>query len=194
MIREIITPDKVRNVINEIAESPYGSHYSIVYHNLNVLRNIYPSLIRQHLEAKNDVVLFLPFYDSTERARQVLSKNKVDVNKCENKEESLIIMDASKAYFGSSIDIVSFIASLTKLVKETGKDGLLVFEDMGPFFYYNKLNDLIRYEASLSSSYRPWIEAKAFCLYNKLDYNRFIIKQKKTISRNHNKQVDTIAE
>jgi MEDS: MEthanogen/methylotroph, DcmR Sensory domain len=194
MVREIIAPDKIHNAIDEIAGSQYGSHYSIVYHNLKVLRNMYPPLIRQHLEVNNDTVLFLPFYDSTERARKVLSKNKVDVNKCENTEESLIIMDAGRAYFGSSTDIVSFIASLTNLVNETGKNGLSVFEDMGPFFYYNKLNDLLRYESSLSSSYKPWIKAKAFCLYNKLDYNTLVIRQKKRLLRHHVKEIDMIVE
>jgi hypothetical protein len=194
MVKEIITPNNVYNAIDEITGSRYGSHYSIVYHNLKVLRNMYPPLIRQHLEVKNDTVLFLPFYDSTDRARNILSKNRVDVKRCENKEESLIIMDAGRAYFGSSTDVISFIASLTKLVKQTGKNGLSVFEDMGPFFYYNKLNDLLRYEASLSSSYKPWIKAKAFCLYNKYDYNALVIKQKKRLQRHHAKEIDMIVE
>ena len=30
---------------------------------------MYSPLIRRHLEVKNDTVLFLPFYDSTERAQ-----------------------------------------------------------------------------------------------------------------------------
>ena len=85
MVREIITPGKVPNVIDEITGSQYGSHYSIVYHNLKTLRNMYPPLIRQHLEVNNDTVLFLPFYDSTERARIVLSKNKVDVKNVRTK-------------------------------------------------------------------------------------------------------------
>jgi hypothetical protein len=194
MVREIITPDKVPSAINEITESKYGSHYSIVYHNLKTLRNMYPHLIRQHLEVKNDTVLFLLFYDSTERARKVLSKNKVDVKKCENKEESLIIMDASRAYFGFSTDIVSLIASLTKLVKETGKNGLSVFEDMGPFFHYNKLDDLLKYESMLSSSYKPWFKVKGFCLYNKLDYNALVINEQKKLQRDHAKEIDVIAE
>jgi len=194
MVREIITPNKVHTAIDEITDSQYGSHYSIVYNNLKTLRNMYPPLIRQHLEVKNDAVLFLPFYDSTERARKVLSKNKVDVKKCENKEESLIIMDASKAYFGSSTDLVSLIASLTKLVKETGKNGLSVFEDMGPFFYYNKLDDLLKYEAMLSSSYKPWIKVKGFCLYNKIDYNELVIKHQTMLQKDHAKEIDVIVK
>ena len=91
--------------------------------------------------------------------------------------------DAGKAYFRSSTDIVSVIATLIKLVKETRRNGL--------FFYYNELkNDLLRYEASLSSSNKPWIKAEAFCLYNKLEYNRLVIKQKKMISRNNMKEND----
>src|SRR5215475_11397105 len=115
MIGKIVVSDTVHSVIDEITSSKFGSHYSIVYHNLKTLRNMYPPLIRQHLEVKNDMVLFLPFYDTTDQVRKVLSKNKVDVKKCEDIEESLIIMDAGRAYFGSSTDIVSFIASLTKL-------------------------------------------------------------------------------
>ena len=65
-------------------------------------------------------------------ARKLLSKNKIDVKKFENKEESLIIMDAGRAYFGSSMDIISFIESLSNLVAETGKNGLSIFADIGP--------------------------------------------------------------
>ena len=63
-----------------------------------------------------------------------LTKNKIEVKKCENIEEWWIIAYEDRAYFGSSTDDVSFVASLTKLVKETGKNGLLVFEDMGSIF------------------------------------------------------------
>jgi CRISPR/Cas system CSM-associated protein Csm5 (group 7 of RAMP superfamily) len=80
-----------------------------VYTDLKMLRNMYPRLIRQYLEVNNDTVLFLPFYDSIVEARKLLAKNKIDVKKFENKEESLIIMDACRAYFGSFMDIISSI-------------------------------------------------------------------------------------
>ncbi|HEY7570209.1 MAG TPA: hypothetical protein VH796_02450 [Nitrososphaeraceae archaeon] len=69
---------------------------------------MYPSLIKEPLEDKDDAGSFFPFYDSTERPRKMLVKNKVDVKRCENNEESLIIIDAERAYFGFSTDIVSY--------------------------------------------------------------------------------------
>ena len=134
--------------------------------------------------------LFLPFYAFTEQVRKVLLKNKLDVKKCENIEESQIIIDAGKAYFVLSTYILSFIASLTKLAKEIGKNGLAVFEDIGLFYYY-KLNDIVSHEASLSSSYKPWVKTKVFCLYNKLDYNPHVITKESYIQKSYERAMIT---
>jgi hypothetical protein len=190
MVQEIIIkPNEFDNAAHEITSSNYGSHYNVVYPDLRVLRIMYPPLIRQHLEVNNDIVLFLPFYETTDQARKVLSKNKVDVKRYENTEESLIIIDAPRAYFGSSIDIISFANSLSKHTKETGKSGLSVFADMGSFFYYDKVNQLIRYETSLSSFYKPRIRVKAFCLYNRSDYDTLTIGQKEKLPQHHGKEL-----
>ncbi|HEY7078663.1 MAG TPA: hypothetical protein VH500_03115 [Nitrososphaeraceae archaeon] len=49
-----------------------------------------------------------------------------------------------------------------------------------------------KYETTLYSSYKPWIKAKAFCLYSKQDYNELMIKQKKKLQRHHAKEIDII--
>ena len=46
----------------------------------------------------------------------------------------------------------------------------------------------------LSSSYKPWIKAKAFCLYNKRDYNALVIKQKNRLLRHHAKEIEMIVK
>ena len=86
MAHEIINLNEYDSIIHRITSSTYGSHYNIVYRDLKMLRNMYPRLIRQYLEVNNDTVLFLPFYDSIVEARKLLSKNKIDVKKFENKE------------------------------------------------------------------------------------------------------------
>ncbi len=79
MAHEIINLNGYDNIIHQIMRSTYGSHYNIVYHDLKMLRNLYPRLIRQYLEVNNDTVLFLSFYDSIAEVRKLLSKNKIDV-------------------------------------------------------------------------------------------------------------------
>jgi hypothetical protein len=64
-------------------------------------------------------------------------------------QDSLLIIDSARAYFGSSIDIVSFVKSLVNYADQIGKNGVTVLADMGSFFCYNRLNDLIEYETSL---------------------------------------------
>ena len=81
--------------------------------------------------------------------RYVLSQMaKIDVKEYE-KQDSLLIIDSARAYFGSSINIVSFVKSLVNYADQIGKNGVSVLADMGSFFHYNKLDDLIEYETSL---------------------------------------------
>ena len=61
-----------------------------------------------------------------------------------------MIIDSSRAYFGSSIDIVSFVRSLVNYADQIGKNGVTVLADMGSFFCYNKLNDLIEYDCAVA--------------------------------------------
>ena len=99
-----------------------------------------------------------------------------------------MIIDSSRAYFGSSIDIVSFVRSLVNYADQIGKNGVTVLADMGSFFCYNKLNDLIEYETSLQRT--SGIKAKGFCLYNRDDFNwRLTYIQKKKLLEHHGREL-----
>jgi hypothetical protein len=112
---------------------------------------------------------------------------KIDVRKYE-KQNSLLIIDSVRAYFGSSIDIVSFVKSLVNYADQIGKNGVSVLADMGPFFDYNKLGDLIEYEISLPP--RSDIKAKGLCLYNKDDFNwRLTHTQRKKLLEHHGREL-----
>ena len=85
------------------------------------LRQIYSGYIKAQLEDNNEIVLILPYYETTEMVRSVLSGENdnskggsiIDVRKYE-KEGSLMIIDSVKAYFGSDTDLMSFIGRLSK--------------------------------------------------------------------------------
>ena len=105
----------VNETLDAIKESETGTHCLMVYPDIMTLRAIYSSFTKQQLEDKNEIVLILPYYETTDMVRLVLSGSNVygdditnnpvgysgiDVGKCE-KEGSLVIVDSLKGYFGS---------------------------------------------------------------------------------------------
>ena len=63
---------------NEISDQllhvPTGHHYLILYPNIETMRKVYASYIKSQLEEQpNSVVLVLPYYDTTDNVRSVLS-------------------------------------------------------------------------------------------------------------------------
>ena len=153
------------DTLGKLNRARYGLHYIIIYSDLPALREIYSEYIKRQIEEKKEIVLILPHYETTEMVRYVLSElAKIDVKEYE-KQDSLLIIDSARAYFGSSIDIVSFVKSLVNYADQIGKNGVSVLADMGSFFHYDKLDYLIEYETSLPP--RSDIKAKGLCLYNR---------------------------
>jgi hypothetical protein len=111
----------------------------------------------------------------------------IDVKQYE-KQDSLLIIDSARAYFGSSIDIVSFVKSLVNYADQIGKNGVSVLADMGSFFHYDKLDYLTEYETSLPP--RSDLKAKGLCLYNRDDFNwRLSRIQKKNLLEHHGREL-----
>ena len=176
------------DTLGKLKRARYGSHYIIVYSDLPALRKIYSEYIKRQIEEKKEIILILPHYETTERVRYVLSElGKIDVKKYE-KQNSLLIINSDRAYFGPSIDVVSFVKSLVSYADQIGKNGVYVLADMGSFFHYNKLDYLIEYETSLPP--RSDLKAKGLCLYNRDDFNwRLSRIQKKNLLEHHDKEL-----
>ena len=112
---------------------------------------------------------------------------KIDVRKYE-KQNSLLIINSARAYFGSSIDLVSFVKSLVNYANQIGKNGVSVLADKDSFFHYDQLDQLIEYETSLPR--RSDIKAKEFCLYDEDDFNwRLSSMQKKKLLEHHDREL-----
>jgi hypothetical protein len=94
----------VSETLNALQGSETGTHCIFVYPDLNTLREILLRYTKVQLKDENQIVLILPYYESTDMIRQILSaedKHKnvgIDVRKYE-KEGSLIIVDSLKGYF-----------------------------------------------------------------------------------------------
>jgi hypothetical protein len=201
-----LTSDKniiidVRNIeinhsLETMLQAEYGSHYIIVYPDLSTLRRIYSNYSKIQLENKNDIVLLLPFYETTESVRKILSTSDdislgfcddrvsiLDIRKHE-KEGSLVIVDSKKAYFGSkTVDIKVFVGMLIEHAKHSKKTGVCIIADMGTFFYLNKIQDLIKHETTLPPKFD--LKLKAFCCYHGSDFTGYLTEEQKQDLLNH---------
>jgi len=114
------------DTLEKLKRARQGSHYIIVYRHLPSLRKIYSQYTKRQIEEKNEIVLILPHFETPDMIRYVLSQMaKIDVRKYE-KQDSLLIIDSARAYFGSSIDIVSFVKSLVNYADQIGKNGVSI--------------------------------------------------------------------
>jgi hypothetical protein len=173
------------DVLKQLRQAEYGAHYIIVYHDMMTLRQIYTGYIKTQLEYNNELVLILPYYETTETVRSVLSENHssnegniIDVRKYE-KEGSLMIIDSAEAYFSSDTDLMSYVARLAKQAQTSGRNGISVIADLASFYYFNRIDKLIEYEMSLPTKYDDKMKLKGFCFYHKEDFDRRLSKEEK---------------
>jgi hypothetical protein len=177
----------------------------VIYPNLNALREIYSEYINMHLgkgkqkQKGKELVLLLPYYETPDTIRHNLggnnkndSDNKIHVRNYE-KEGSLVIIDSVKAYFGFQIDIISFIRTRSKHLASNGKKSVSVIADMGSFYHFGKIEELMKYETSLPTKYSTSkydnIKLKAFCCYHDRDFDRLKEEQKQKLVEHHSKNL-----
>jgi len=106
---------------------------------------------------------------------------------------SLVIVEAKKGYFSLTnelVDIMIMIKMLLQRSNKLGKSGVTVFSDMGLFFNYNRIDDLVEHEAGLFLSLSSSINSnkmKIFCYYNITDFERLTENQKQALLNNHSR-------
>ena len=173
-------------ISEELRNSSLGTHALVLYPDLLTLRELYSFYARSAL-GDSEIFLFLPYLETVANVKRVLSEDSanIDVRKYE-KEQSLLIMDSLKGYFGLQEGLIPFLLQTADFAKKSGKS-LSVLSDMGSFFYYNKKDDLLQYEMSLPSRYER-MNLKGFCAYNLRDFDvRFSDKERQDLIKHHGK-------
>jgi KaiC/GvpD/RAD55 family RecA-like ATPase len=165
----------------------YGDHNMLVYPDLHTFRRIYGQFTRAQLD-DNGVVLLIPYYETTDSVRRVLSQLGIDVRKCEQ-NRSLVIVDSVKAYFHSDIDIKSLVKMMAEDAKRTGKKGVSIIDDMGSFFLYEKQNQMIEYEIELQLDEKKndanSVKIKGICVYHKDNFSTLEKKEQQVLFEHH---------
>lgn len=116
----------VKQILKSLLETPIGFHQIFVYpNNIDILREIYFHYIKRLLEDNNEIVIFLPYYETADSVTKVLSSslfssnvsnsNYIEVNQDNNNNNkknitttidvkryindgSLVIIDSDKAF------------------------------------------------------------------------------------------------
>jgi hypothetical protein len=171
-------------ISKELRRSEIGSHFLVEYPDLPTLREMYSLYTKSALHDRNEIVILLPFYETTDSVRRILSEDSacIDVSKCE-KEQALLVMDSLKGYFGSKDGLMPFVKRTANYAKSSGRTGVTVIGDMGSFFFYGKKDALIGWEMELTGRFET--DLKGFCLYHMQDFKRLSEKDKQKLYRHH---------
>jgi hypothetical protein len=187
--RENVFRGQAVEVSEELKKSAFGAHFLVIYPDLSTLREMYSHYVKSALSDEgNEIVLILPFLETVDNVRRILSDTSgdIDVSKYE-KEQSLLIMDSLKSYFGLQDGLIPFVRQTVEYANTSGKSGLSVLADMGSFFYYDKKDDLMQYEIALPLNYKN-MNLKGFCVYHKLDFDRRLTdKERQILIEEHGK-------
>jgi len=174
----------------------------MVFPDLMTLRGVYSHYTKMQLEDSNEIVLILPYYETTGMVRLTLSGETIfnengnnpygysgiDVNKYE-KEGSLIIMDSLKGYFYSKgksgfhinndspkgdLNLMSYLEILLKQAERQKKNGVTVLSDMGSFYHHNNRDGNLKLIEYECSLPEKFNarKLKGFCLYHQKDFEK----------------------
>jgi hypothetical protein len=147
---------------------------------------MYSHYTKTALNDDNEIVMMLPFYETSDSVRHILSEDSacINVRKCE-KEQRLLIMDSLKGYFGSINGLMPFVKQSVDYAKASDRRCVTLLGDMGSFFYSHKKDDLVHYEMQLP--YKFDMNFKGICLYHTHDFRRLLEADKQRLHGHHTK-------
>jgi hypothetical protein len=190
-----MTNNDAKSVIKQLRQADFGSHYIVIYPNLAILREIYSNYALTQIEENNEIVVLIPYYETTDSVRSVLQKSMNNSSKSTNtsnakkirkyeKQNRLVIIDSVKAYFTLKIGLESFIQNLVEQAKSTGRNGVSVITDAGSYSLFEIRDSLVEYELNLPSHYND-LPLKRFCIYNQAELNTFPEEKKQKLLKHH---------
>jgi hypothetical protein len=166
-------------ISNSLVRVPIGHHYLILYSSLDMMRKVYSKYVKGQIEnAPNSVILLLPYYDSTDKVREVLDSMGINVKENERRG-ALIIVDIENVitnpYFKGP-DIERLRGFTKELENKYDDKTIFVIADMSVFHHLKKASELLEYERTLHKDLKveKW---KELCFYNERDFDIMFTKE-----------------
>lgn len=190
-----IKRDREEEISVSLVSVPIGHHYLILYSSLEVMRKVYSKYIKVQIEnAPNSVIALLPYYDSTDKVRELLESMGINVKENERRG-TLIIVDIENVitnpYFKGP-DIERLRQFTKELDNKHNDKTIFVVADMSVFHHVKKVSELLEYERTLHKDLKveKW---KELCFYNERDFDiMFTKEQTEELLAYHKDRVITI--
>jgi hypothetical protein len=162
-----------------------SAHNILIYNDLKAFREIYSQCSRAVLP-ENEIVVIATQYDTTSDVKNTLRLGGIDVEKYLNR--ALFIVDAQQRYqdAGGS-GIWKLYKSLISRAKKEDRRGVTFFGDLGSFFGFEKIEELMQYELSLPQKYEDTL--KGICCYHLKDFENLSETQQQTLFDHHFKSM-----
>lgn len=163
---------KVHSISQILVSVPFGYHYLILYSNIGIARIVYSEYIKAQMDAQpQSVIVMLPYYDTSEKVREVLEAEGVHVRGNE-KEGNLIIIDIEKV-INNPYYAVSEVERLRAFTRDVENEhpgkSVFVIADMSAFNHLKKRRELLDYERNLHK-YPEAEKWKELCFYHEHDF------------------------
>jgi hypothetical protein len=152
-----------------LLESIDDEYYVVDYRDYDSFRKVYTQHAKRQME-KNEVVVLLPYYETTDRVRSVLDRAGVDV-RAQESSGYLVIMDSYSAYLGFQQDSELFLSRLVSHAAVSRKSGICIITDMGAFFLIDRLVEIAAGR----------IDVRGFCTYHQRDFEKLSEGQREAI-------------
>jgi hypothetical protein len=166
-------------VSSELVKVPLGHHYLVLYSDIQKLRKLLSYYVKGQIEYHpNSVIVILPYFDTTEKLREILESQGIDVKE-NQKSGTLFIVDIETVIRNASLR-GSYVEKLREFIKEieSKAEGKTVFvvADMSVFRSLGKARELLDYERQLHKELRveKW---KELCFYNQRDFHTMFTKE-----------------
>ncbi len=174
----LISPIELGQLMNAseaaetISQSEFGLHCLLIYRDLNTLREFYSNYVQKQIN-DNEMIQIMPFYETENSVREILSRNwTADLDLVKTEEKSLIIVDSLRGYLDHD-NLESIWKNMEERVnysKELGKKGVSILGDAGSFLFMHKIQSLLDYESYLPLKFD--INLKGICMYHQKDFNK----------------------
>lgn len=187
-IAERIASDGLKEQCGNFGGSLFepGGHSILVYDDLGSLGEIYSQYAKTHL-AMGEIVLIATQYEGIETVKENLEARGVDVER-HTEDGTLFVIDAQQGY--QSVDAFGTLKLAMTLASRAEKEerpGVAWFGDMGSFFAFKKIKELVDYELGCPRRFAGPV--RSVCCYHAADFELLSRRQKKALFDHHLKTI-----